>query len=123
MLNNLKGHLRSLKLHMKRFTALNDDPPPTISPRRLGVAAQYRSAYTEALQKAIVVLGGETTEDLASVSNSALFDALRKRGFTVTVAGQMIGLTVDPSGAAAAAGGGGGGGGVSTEQHGSFSQN
>ncbi len=49
--------------------------------------------------------GGKT--DLASVSNDELFDELRKRGFTVTVAGQMIGLSVDSSGAAV---------GLSTEQ-------
>jgi hypothetical protein len=56
MLNSLKVHMRSLKLHMNRFTVLNDAPPPTISPIRLGIAAQYRSAYMEALRKAIVLL-------------------------------------------------------------------
>jgi hypothetical protein len=95
MLNNLKVHRRSLKLHLKRVTVLNDEPSPTISPTRLGIAAQYRSAYTEALQKAIIFLGGET--DLASVSNDHLVDELRKRGFTVTVAGQTTGLRVDSS--------------------------
>ncbi len=54
--------MRSLKLHMERFTVLNDDPPPTISPMRLGIAAQYRSAYMEAMRKAIVLLEQSTSK-------------------------------------------------------------
>jgi hypothetical protein len=99
--------MRSLKIHMKRFTVLNDAPPPTISPIRLGIAAQYRSAYMEAMRKAIIFIGGET--DLASVSSDDLLDELRERGFTVTVVGQIIGLTVDSLGAS---------GGLSTVHHG-----
>ena len=56
MLNSLKVHLRSLKLHTQRVTVLDDEPSTTISPRRLSIAAQYRSAYMEALGKAIVSL-------------------------------------------------------------------
>jgi hypothetical protein len=48
--------MRVLKIHMKRFTVLNAAPPPTISPIRFGIAAQYRSAYMEAVHKAIVSL-------------------------------------------------------------------
>jgi hypothetical protein len=57
--------MRSLKRHQylkKRFNVLNDEPPPTISPIRLGKAAQYRSAYMEAMHKAIISLEHVTSK-------------------------------------------------------------
>ncbi len=54
--------MRLLMPQMKRFTVLSDAPPPTISPIRLDIAAQYRSAYMEAMHKAIVSLEHVTSK-------------------------------------------------------------